>query len=454
MDRGNFVARENGAGPVTAVDPGTARTAAEFVVLLGRRREVAGMSYRDLDRHARRGGGALPPSTVATVLRRPTLPGPELVAAYVRACGGDGAEVAEWLASRARIAASADAAVRAAVARSAHVVAAPVPRQLPPAPAGLVGRDAVVARLDAVTGGPGARLAVVTGPPGVGKTASAVHWAHRARARFPDGQFSVDLRGRGPGEALAHLLVGLGVPAAEVPADREQAAALFRSAVADRRVLLLVDGAVTADQVRPLRPGGPGSCTVVTSRDRLVDLVVHDGAEVVEVPPLGAVAAVRVLAACAGERVVEGEPAAARALAELCGGLPLALRIAGCALDRGARAPVADLVARMRAAGALAALDEAHGALSVAFREWCDALDEVCRGLVRVLGSLARDGVTAAVLAAEAGMTAAGANAALRRLVDAHLVVRDGGRYVVPRLVHEFARGLVEQPVVGIAEVA
>ncbi|TQM78324.1 NB-ARC domain-containing protein [Saccharothrix saharensis] len=432
---------------MTAVDPSSARGSTEYLLLLRRRREVAGLSYRQLDRRARQCGEVLPPSTVATMLRRTTLPAVDLLTTFVRACGGDDAEVAAWLAARARITApDPDPGARAATGPCLPVP----PRQLPPGPAELVGRDRELAELDEATGGRERGLVLVTGGPGTGKTALAVHWAHGSAGRFPDGQLYVDLRGHGPGEpvsvgvALAHLLVGLGVPASAVPSRDEQAAALFRSVVADRRIVLVLDGAASADQVRLLRPGGRASCTVVTSRDRLVGLTVHDGGRSVGVGALERGHAVRVLARSAGERLVAQESGAAGTLADLCDGLPLALRIAAGALDRDARTPIADLVAEMRVDGRLAALgvlDDPRARLDVSFGYSYDALGDVER---RVFHLLAFSGdLSASVVAVTADLAPGAARSALRRLSDAHLVARRAGdRYAVPGLLREYARTL------------
>ncbi|MEW1550051.1 ATP-binding protein [Streptomyces tsukubensis] len=474
---------------MTDVDPACAGTSEEYLLLLRQRREVAGLSYRQLERRARRDGGSLPPSTVATMLRRSTLPGPDLIAVYVRACGGGTAEVARWLAARARIAAAAvagtvaaplehgslptravPAAGRAAAqygtagfvgpARSEGMSQGTVPRQLPPA-AALVGAGRPLTELDALAGRPGAGLAIVTGPPGSGKSAVAVNWAHQAADRFPDGQLYVDLRGHRPGvsplptaEALRYLLVGLGVPAQQIPADEGQAAAAFRSLVADRKMLLLLDGAVSAEQVRLLRPGGSGIRTVVTSRDGLAGLAVHDGGRTVRIGHLDWENSVRLFACAAGEHLVVAEPEAARGLAALCDGLPLALLIAAVALDTGARAPVAGLLSRMRGEGPLSALElHADGCAGLEAVYACsyEALEDPEQRMFRLLGSLAAAvfaiPVTAAftvpMAATIAGLPVTTGRAVLRRLADAHLLSRlPGDRYTVPRLLRDYARRL------------
>jgi len=162
-----------------------------------------------------------------------------------------------------------------------------VPAQLPPPAVGFVGRDDELDRLDAVVFGDAAITPVVTivGTAGVGKSALALHWAHRVRARFPDGQLFVDLRGfdpsgeaASPGDALRGVLESLLVAPAKVPAGLDARAALYRSLVADRRMLILLDNARDADQVRPLLPGSPGCAVLVTSRQQLAGLVALDGA--------------------------------------------------------------------------------------------------------------------------------------------------------------------------------
>ncbi|MEV0681986.1 NB-ARC domain-containing protein [Actinosynnema sp. NPDC050436] len=405
------------------VDPVGAGSRAEFLALLRRRREVAGLSYRQLARRARQGGGSLPPSTVATMLQRSTLPGRELVAEYVRACGADGAEVAAWLAARDRVAATGEP--------SAPVV----PRQLP-APVGLLGRRAGLAALGEVVGGAG--LVVVTGPPGVGKSALAVEWAHRAAGRFPDGQLHLASPATA-GEALAHALVGLGVPGPAVPADERHAAALFRSVVADRRVLVVLDGVDSADRVRLLRPGGPGSAMVVTSRDRMVALSVHDGAHVLAVPPLDRADAVAVLARAAGERVVTAEPDAAARLADLCEGVPLVLRAAAVTLDRTVATPLADLVARMEITGPPAALGDPRLGLTAVFDTEHDRLDEVGRRVFRLCGTLPV--ICPSALAMATGVPLDRVRAVLGGLADRHLVTYEGGElYAMSNLLREYAR--------------
>jgi DNA-binding SARP family transcriptional activator len=189
-------------------------------------------------------------------------------------------------------------------------------------------------------------VAAITGMAGAGKTALAVYWAHQVRERFPDGQLYANLRGFGavcepnrnrssaagrpvaPIEALTGFLRALGVPAEQVPVGPEPAAALYRSTLAGRRMLVVLDNATGADQVRPLLPGTPGSLVVVTSRDRLRGLVARDGARRIGLGTLAPDEAAVLLSRLLGADRVAAEPDAAAELARHCAYLPLAIRIA------------------------------------------------------------------------------------------------------------------------------
>jgi len=149
------------------------------------------------------------------------------------------------------------------------------PRQLPPPPARFAGRQAELAALDR---GAEVPVWVVHGAPGAGKTWLALRWANRRASSFPDGQLHADLRRCGPTDALREFLAALGVPKGSIPADPDALPGLYRSTLAGRRVLVVLDDARDADQVRPLLPGAPGSMVLVTSRSRLTGLVASDGA--------------------------------------------------------------------------------------------------------------------------------------------------------------------------------
>jgi len=228
-----------------------------------------------------------------------------------------------------------------------------VPRELPGPVRPFVGREA---ELEALTGrldeDGTAVISALGGTAGVGKTALAVHWAHQVASRFPDGQLYVNLRGYDPGppvsaaDALAGLLRALGVRDAELPAAMDERAARYRSLLAGRRMLVVLDNACDAEQVRPLLPGCSTCVTVVTSRDSLAGLVARDGARRLDLDLLPGAEAVGLLRALIGERV-DAEPEAAIGLAARCARLPLALRVAAERAAAEPAAPLAGLVAEL-----------------------------------------------------------------------------------------------------------
>jgi tetratricopeptide (TPR) repeat protein len=211
---------------------------------------------------------------------------------------------------------------------------APVPRQLPADVSAFVGRADEIAELDARlrTGGSAVVISAVSGTPGVGKTTLAVRCAHRVAGRFPDGQLYIDLRGYGPEPpvppdfALGVFLRSLGLAAGDIPQDTAERAACYRTLLADRCMLVVLDNARSVDQVRPLLPGTASSAVIVTSRDDLAGLVARDGATRVDLDVLAGPEAATLLRTLIGARV-DAEPEAAAALAERCARLPLALRI-------------------------------------------------------------------------------------------------------------------------------
>jgi tetratricopeptide (TPR) repeat protein/transcriptional regulator with XRE-family HTH domain len=211
--------------------------------------------------------------------------------------------------------------------------------QLPSAVADFTGREPQIAQLTGMLSRDrddrvGVPIAVIAGLPGAGKTALALHVAHLIRAAFPDGQLWVPLEGasghpRDPGEVLGELIRALGVPGSAIPQSTAQRAALYRSRLADRRVLVVADDAASAAQVQPLLPG-TGQCAVlVTSRSELAGPA---GSRLLLLDPLTQAEAVQLLAKIVGEQRVAAEPGAAGELAAACGQLPLAVRIAGARL--------------------------------------------------------------------------------------------------------------------------
>jgi DNA-binding SARP family transcriptional activator/tetratricopeptide (TPR) repeat protein len=215
------------------------------------------------------------------------------------------------------------------------------PAQLPADVAGFTGRGAELAHLDTLlaaassaTKGPTAlMISAVSGTAGVGKTALAVHWAHRVADQFPDGQLYVNLRGYDPdqpmsaGDALAGFLTALGVPGPDVPLEVDERAAAYRTQIAGRRMLVVLDNAASVEQVRPILPGTGSCAVVVTSRDSLAGLVARDGAQRLDLDLLPLPDAIALLRRLIGPRV-DADPEAAVALAARCARLPLALRVA------------------------------------------------------------------------------------------------------------------------------
>ncbi|MFI2434286.1 AfsR/SARP family transcriptional regulator [Streptomyces sp. NPDC018693] len=326
------------------------------------------------------------------------------------------------------------------------------PGQLPPAPAYLTGRDDALAALDEAVGRPVGtpRLAVVCGLGGSGKTSLALRWSHDNIAAFPDGQLHVDLRGFDPeGEPLdpyqvvRGFLAALGVGPGAIPAKPEAQVGLYRSLVAGRRMLIVLDDARDPGQVRPLLPGTPSCAVVVTSRDRLDGLRAAEGARPVELGPLTDEEAYRLLAARLGARRVAAEPDAVARIVRDCGRLPLALTVAASRAGGSPGPPLRLLAAELCGVrGRLDVLDTGDASTSLR-----TVLDTTCRSLtppaVRLLCLLALapgrgTGLSAAATAA--GHSPSVTRGLLRTLEAVHLVRRDGdGRFVLPDIVRAYA---------------
>jgi DNA-binding SARP family transcriptional activator/Tfp pilus assembly protein PilF len=234
----------------------------------------------------------------------------------------------------------------------------PVPRELPAGVAHFTGRTSELAALSRLLGTPGDQMpgtvviSAIGGTAGVGKTALAVQWAHQAAEHFPDGQLYVNLRGYDPAQpvvpadALAGFLRSLGVAGQDVPAEEAERAARYRSLLARRRMLIVLDNAGSAEQVRPLLPGDPACAVVVTSRDALTGLVARDGARRLDLDLLPLQDAIGLLRALIGARV-DADPAAAAVLASQCCRLPLALRVAAELAASRPSVPLAELTGEL-----------------------------------------------------------------------------------------------------------
>lgn len=331
------------------------------------------------------------------------------------------------------------------------------PRQLPPDVPDFVGRTDLLAELRHLAAGSGegcgVPIAVLAGTAGVGKSALAVHWAHQATDVFCDGHLYVDLGGHAarpptsPGQALAALLHGLGVPGDGLPTDLAERAGLLRSLLADRRMLLLLDNAGSAEQVRPLLPGSPGCLVLVTSRGDLLGLVASHGARLFQVDVLSPAEATELLVRVVGpQRTGSAQPATAE-LARLCAYLPLALRIVAANLLGHPHWTPADLVARLASGRRLDQLvvpGDRQSAVRTAFDLSYQELRPSARVLFRRLGLLPCGDLDSALAARLLELPDAAAE--LDQLVSAHLVEQHAvGRYRCHDLLRLFAAECADQ---------
>lgn len=325
------------------------------------------------------------------------------------------------------------------------------PRQLPADVPGFTGRAQEQATLDGFVAGD-AGVCLITGTAGVGKTALAVHWAHRAAPSFPDGQLYVNLRGhdRGepvaPGAALAGFLRELGLPPASVPVEPEERAARYRTMLAGKRTLVVLDNADSVEQVRDLLPGTSTSRVLVTSRHRLPGLVARHGALRIELDLLDEAESLALVRRLIGGRV-EAEPQAARELVRRCARLPLALRIAAELAVTRERVELADVVADLEAQPShldlLSAGDDEQTAVRTVFSWSFRRLPARAAQAFRLLGIHPGRDVDRAGLAALLDTEDADAYRALDELVRAHLVdERGGGRFGMHDLLRAYAAEL------------
>jgi DNA-binding SARP family transcriptional activator/tetratricopeptide (TPR) repeat protein len=327
------------------------------------------------------------------------------------------------------------------------------PLQLPHAIPHFAGRSAELRRLDALVGEEPARGVVVTtltGAAGIGKTALAVHWARRSRHRFPDGQLYVDLRGFGPtgpavepDEAIRGFLNAFGVPPKEIPEGLDARACLYRSLLADRRVLVVLDNARDADHVRPLLPGAPGCLVLVTSRDRLLSLVAAEAAHPVQVDLLPPEEAHELLARRLGEDRVAAEPDAVAEIVRRCSRLPLALAIVAARAAAHPGFPLAALADELRGTrGGLDAFEGGDGVTDVrAIFSWSyRRLDGPAARLFRLLGLHPGPDIGAPAAASLADLPADRVRPLLAELTRAHLIEeRAPGRYAFHDLLRAYA---------------
>jgi DNA-binding SARP family transcriptional activator len=328
------------------------------------------------------------------------------------------------------------------------------PRQLPAKVRHFAGRDAELLELDNMLGDPDGAdtetVMVITGTAGIGKTALAVHWAHRAACHFPDGQLHVNLRGYDPtgapvtpGEATRLLLNGLGVARDQIPDTQDAQAGLFRTLMADRRMLIVLDNARDSDQVRPLLPGGPGCVVLVTSRSSLSGLIATEAAGAVPLDLLAEQDAQALLAARLGSVRTDADPAAVRQIIRLCARLPLALAITAARAEARPGLSLGALAAELAdEQDRLDALDTGDQATSVrAVFSWSyRQLAEPAARMFRLLGAHPGPDISLAAAASLAGVTRPQARRTMTELAAAGLLIEhSAGRYVLHDLLRAYA---------------
>ncbi|WP_410612645.1 BTAD domain-containing putative transcriptional regulator [Amycolatopsis sp. lyj-109] len=333
---------------------------------------------------------------------------------------------------------------------------AATPAQLPPDTPGFAGRERALRRLDEIKSerSPAPRIVVLSGTAGVGKTALALHWAHAAAGDFPDGQLYVNLRGFdptgspvAPADAVRGFLEALDVPDDRIPRTLDAQAGLYRTLLANRRALVVLDNARDAGQVRPLLPGAPGSVVLVTSRDQLTGLVTA-GAHPLAVDLLDTAEARAVLRRRIGTDRIAAEPAAADEIIGLCAHLPLALAVVAARAAIHPGFGLAVLAGQLRDARGLdefAAADPATDPRAVFSWSYL-RLDPAAARLFRLFGLHPGPDIAAPAAASLAGLPAGRARALLTELAHAHLIAEPvPGRYTLHDLLRAYAGELAHE---------
>jgi tetratricopeptide (TPR) repeat protein/transcriptional regulator with XRE-family HTH domain len=331
-----------------------------------------------------------------------------------------------------------------------------IPRQLPAAVPQFTGRVRELAALNAVLDATrpsytaGVAVAAIDGPPGVGKTALAVGWAHQAAVRFPDGQLYANLCGFGSADkilaastAIRGFLDALGIQAGQIPPDAASKAGLYRSLLAGKRVLIVADNARDSEQIRPLLPGSPGCLVLVTSRNRLIGLSAAEGARLITLDVLTDGEARELLTQRLGARRARAEPGAVGDLARLCGRLPLALAVVVARAAARPHMPLTALAAELadnaHRLGALQTGDPATDVRTV-FSWSCRHLGQEPAQLFRLLGVHPGPDITAQAAAALLGTQQDHARAMLDGLAMANLATEQvPGRYSMHDLLRAYA---------------
>ncbi|GAB3186930.1 NB-ARC domain-containing protein [Micromonospora palomenae] len=348
--------------------------------------------------------------------------------------------------------------------RDDHLPATPapwrsVPALLPPDAYGFTGRIEPLARLDALLATVAVEqptavpICLVSGAPGVGKTTLAVHWAHRNRQRFPDGQLYIDLLGFTAGQpavepayAIRRLLDALGVPPGRIPADTGAQRDLYRMTLAGRRLLVLLDNARDVAQLRPLLPGSPTTMVIVTSRDQLTGLVAANGAHPVGLGAFSDEESHEFLRRRLNDGRADAQPQAIAHIAQRCARLPLALALVAARAVQQPSFPLSAFASQLaddRRRLDLLAADDADTNLRAVLADSYAGLDTASARLFCLLGAWPAPEITVAAAASLAGLPPDRVGSLLARLVRAHLVAeRAEGRYLLHDLLAAYAAEL------------
>jgi tetratricopeptide (TPR) repeat protein len=339
----------------------------------------------------------------------------------------------------------------------------PIPLQLPPDVAHFTGRGGDLARLDALLPEDGSAMpkavviTAIDGTAGVGKTALAVHWAHRVAHRYTDGILYANLRGYDPssppvepGEIIDEFLRDLGAPESQIRGSIETRAKLYRSRLQGRCVLVVLDNAATPDQVRPLLPGSPTCNVIVTSRSGLPGLIARDGARRITLGTLSLGKAIALLRRIVGSTSVDEELAQAAELARLCACLPLALCIAAERAIAHRHTRLADLVAELSDERArldiLSTDDDPTTAVRAVFSWSYNALTPEAARTFRLIGLHEGLDISAPAVAALTGESTEHTQSTLEKLTRVHLLDESArGRYQFHDLLRVYARERAER---------
>ncbi len=421
----------------------------------GRRRGASELTYRQL---AAKTGWSR--ATIGDYLSGKTLPPTDRFDALARLLGATAAELGQLATLRDRVEEARRRATPGSPPRRSTVDGPGPPRQLPKPVWHLAGRRAELATLTRLAGtvAEGATTAVVLtigGTAGIGKTALAVFWAHQVADQFPDGQLYVNLRGFTPAggplppqRVVRGFLEALGVAPERIPLELDGQTALYRSLLSGRRMLVLLDNAYDADQVRPLLPASAGSLVVVTSRSRLTGLIACEDARPLTVDVLADGEARDLLAARLGAERLLAEPQAVERIVRSCAGLPLALSIVAARVAEPVEGGLATLARELGdARTGLDGLDAEDPAADIrAVFSWSyRALGLPAARLFRLLGLYPGPDVAAPGAASLLGEPVEVAQRLLTELCHAHLVAEQSpGRYGLHDLLRVYARELVE----------